>query len=918
MNMNGHLSKRAGVVSLIPIILLLIYSLMMPSSLYANPFTVDLTGEETGYPGSLSFMQDYRHNVTLGDLQLGAPVFLENAWEGGTRLGVGGFNLVYESSDTLIAEAHGPASLGLESLRIRQTWIQAYSELHYQLSLIAEDTIHIRNDLHVKLNVPNYDMHTWLNACQEVDTAHSTDFREIRSGMQNGVIAYRGNARLVMMMDNPMFGDIYWDDTTGLEWCILRTRNSVSAIPETTLVHSVLIPGQVIERGMRLTCTSNNYSTSSLGSDIYFSPSAQMGDATGSILMVGDDIPYEKSSHPWTTSDNQLEDPYGSLMVRFFEEHPDVVMTSAMCIDGSGLWLDTDTSDSKGWFTDRGCFAYVPYDKYSGERSLRFEVLHGEDIHVWQRVTASSDAPMTVSAKLYIPDAFDAGEGFRIQVTPEDSSEYWNSDIIESTSGWQTVTYTTPVGMTTGETYRVKFIVFKKPWDLEPVTDPVLHQQTNSVFLDDVMIDFDGAAVSIRNPGFEEGTMLFYFDSPGYEFWNSHGYRRYSDFSDEIHEWFRRLDHGDPLYEWEKQLRLIVHCYHHVTNKEYIRPNYVTVYGQEFCANVEEWQLAAYDALDRDFELMGLDNVQLAMRPSGLSFHQFTIQEALRRGYRWMDGYHSYNNHYSFYPVYGDSTYLWMHGLMFWGDDLGSGWGRLWMTQHVLMVGGTSLWGLHPATAFGYWTHNPSKYDEFSSYIQQISDEYPHMVWESPFEIIERSDVLDQWTDLATYVYDDVVQFRWNGPAKEGMSLIAFHPGMNYPSLQATLMGVGNLEVVTRRTMSYIILPELEKAEHILTISQDLSYKTGLPSSPHFRVWPVPSNSSVRVSWFNLSLQGKVTVNMYDLLGRRVMTQNLGYVSRSIKTVVPTDGLSSGIYFLQMTSSGMVPIQETRKIVLIK
>ncbi len=900
-------------------LLSLVICVILPGAqVFSSPFTVDVTGESSGFPGTLLEFQPAAGSVKLENLRVGAPVFIIQTQEGEQRVPVDGFSVMASNGDTLITETRGSESFGLGSLIIRQTWIMRDQELDFKLTLIAGDTVDVRNDLHVRLGLENADVHTFLNANGFVDTARANSSRTISTSMQNGIIAHRNGERLVMIMDNPLYGDIYWDRTNGLEWCILRTRISETTAQEKTLVHSVLVPGQVIERQLRLYATDKTYS---IGADVgmWVSPSAQQGSATNSILLIGDDIPFELGHGPWPDSTDS-SNPFGSLMVRFLKENPSVVLSCALCLDGSGLWLSMDKYSTGGWTMPPGCLAYTTYDRFSGERSLRSEVLSGDTAQIYQKVTILETNPITVKGMVYIPTPFADGSGMKFAVETLDGTASWTSPWLSTTDGWQLMSYTTPVLLPAGTQVNIHIFVYKKPFDVEP-SDPVEHQDTRSAFLDDVEVLNGESLLAVNNPGFEQGKTLYYFDSPDYGFWDSHSYRRYADFEESKLEWFRRIDQKQYLYDWERRVNLIVHTYHHATNREYIRrPGHGIEYGQEWTHNVPAWHIASLDAIDEDLGKMGLSRIKMAVRPAGIEYHHFTVQELLRRGYRWMDQSFSHNDYFTFFPIYGDSSYIWMHGLMFWGDELGTGWGRLWMTQQVMMFGGTSLWGFHPASALGYWDQDATKLDKFSGYINDIESLFPGMIWEIPNDIVERGDILDQWKNTGQILSSKVVVYFWSGFVRHNVSLLVFHPTAEAPVLSATLDDGRSLNVVNRGKRSHVLLPELGDGSHQVTIrliDQKLP-SVLLPWSPYLKIWPVPSNSAVRVAWFDYGLSGEATVSLYDLLGRQVVRETRPVRNSSLWMSISTDGLPSGVYFLRLGCTGNPNLTKARKVVLIK
>lgn len=74
-------------------------------------------------------------------------------------------------------------------------------------------------------------------------------------------------------------------------------------------------------------------------------------------------------------------------------------------------------------------------------------------------------------------------------------------------------------------------------------------------------------------------------------------------------------------------------------------------------------------------------------------------------------------------------------------------------------------------------------------------------------------------------------------------------------------------------------------------------------------VYPNPANSSAVVS-MELSNEADVVINITDLSGKVVYTNNLGNVNGAQKVTVNTDALTSGVYMVNVTVDGTVSTQK--------
>ena len=79
--------------------------------------------------------------------------------------------------------------------------------------------------------------------------------------------------------------------------------------------------------------------------------------------------------------------------------------------------------------------------------------------------------------------------------------------------------------------------------------------------------------------------------------------------------------------------------------------------------------------------------------------------------------------------------------------------------------------------------------------------------------------------------------------------------------------------------------------------------------------YPNPFNPTTVIS-YNLRTAGNVTLNVYDVLGRKVMTLVSGYQSAGIHSAeFNGDNLASGVYFYRLTAPG---ISQIKKMILLK
>jgi exonuclease III len=86
-----------------------------------------------------------------------------------------------------------------------------------------------------------------------------------------------------------------------------------------------------------------------------------------------------------------------------------------------------------------------------------------------------------------------------------------------------------------------------------------------------------------------------------------------------------------------------------------------------------------------------------------------------------------------------------------------------------------------------------------------------------------------------------------------------------------------------------------------------------MPADGSMRIWPVPSNGTVRVS-YELPVPGMATLSVFDMLGRRVTT--LPMLPGQTQATWQAGSAPSGIYFLQL--QGADGLNMTRRAVIVK
>ena len=74
-------------------------------------------------------------------------------------------------------------------------------------------------------------------------------------------------------------------------------------------------------------------------------------------------------------------------------------------------------------------------------------------------------------------------------------------------------------------------------------------------------------------------------------------------------------------------------------------------------------------------------------------------------------------------------------------------------------------------------------------------------------------------------------------------------------------------------------------------------------------VYPNPANTSTTIS-FNLSNEQNTVVNVTDLTGKQVYSQNLGSVNGAQKVSIDTENLTSGVYMVNVIVDGAVSTQK--------
>jgi hypothetical protein len=95
-------------------------------------------------------------------------------------------------------------------------------------------------------------------------------------------------------------------------------------------------------------------------------------------------------------------------------------------------------------------------------------------------------------------------------------------------------------------------------------------------------------------------------------------------------------------------------------------------------------------------------------------------------------------------------------------------------------------------------------------------------------------------------------------------------------------------------------------------VAEDGALPTGFALGPSF---PSPAGPIARLR-FAVPRRAAVTVRLYDVAGREILTLAEGEVDPGYHTVVlEGNGLPGGVYFCRMVTRGFV---ETRRLVLVK
>ncbi|MDT8323375.1 MAG: T9SS type A sorting domain-containing protein, partial [Bacteroidota bacterium] len=77
-----------------------------------------------------------------------------------------------------------------------------------------------------------------------------------------------------------------------------------------------------------------------------------------------------------------------------------------------------------------------------------------------------------------------------------------------------------------------------------------------------------------------------------------------------------------------------------------------------------------------------------------------------------------------------------------------------------------------------------------------------------------------------------------------------------------------------------------------------------LPTAIHaLDLYPNPANGSVTL-FLRLHAQGRVLVELHDMLGRRVLQRRLHVDATGIREVLQLDALQPGMYFVRVTTAG--------------
>ncbi len=455
---------------------------------------------------------------------------------------------------------------------------------------------------------------------------------------------------------------------------------------------------------------------------------------------------------------------------------------------------------------------------------------------------------------------------------------------------------------------------------LQPLLFDVVLENTNgSVFVDDVSLMLNGEDQHIVNAGFELGETRIQYDSLDYSWWNAHTNYRLLDFPQEYQDFLLRVQNDEATYGWEDRVSLGIHAYHHSPYGGFVGSSS----QGEFTLNRPEDHARAFDEIFRDAHELGLDERSLSyFRSPGIQYQDCTVQEALRKGIRWMDQSYA-GDQCLFYPVYGeDGSRVWLHGLNWWGDNPESSWSNFSNIEGVLDQGGIALMGFHPFAMLDMG--DPERYQWVDEFLTRIEDEYPNATWMLPNEVADLADNISNWRNFHQYWYEDTLMVCFRGEAHMGETIALIHTSSITPEACFTIDGVECNNMRFKRLRTLMVLPELEDGYHLLKL-KILQGSTGfyqqpqetLPSDPVISVWPVPSNGYINCSWSGVEFHSPVSVSLYNLLGQEILQQSWNPFGNEVSGVVPTANLASGYYYLRLKDTGSGQ-QEVQRVLVLK
>jgi len=179
-----------------------------------------------------------------------------------------------------------------------------------------------------------------------------------------------------------------------------------------------------------------------------------------------------------------------------------------------------------------------------------------------------------------------------------------------------------------------------------------------------------------------------------------------------------------------------------------------------------------------------------------------------------------------------------------------------------------------------------------------INPSGPYPFFHADHTLICRTGTI-QFTDDS---YPDVISWQWEFPGGSPATSTEQHPLVIYnaPGLYDAILTVSD----GTRSCS------MHKHQYIrVTICAAVE-----PSdeSPRITIYPNPARDELRIR-FTVNPAGLLQVNLFDLNGRTVRTWNAGTVSGNQEIRLPTEGISPGMYLLQVIDAQMT---STRKVLI--